>query len=80
MSKAEILKTEHTEGITFGVQLESAMGQCYAYPEISDRRSDAERLMHRLKQSDISPVHFDDVVRDYILELAFERLQRNGLD
>lgn len=80
MTKATLLKTENAEGIAFGVLLESYCGKTYIYPEIADHRSSAERLIRRLEQSDLSPVHYVDVVRDYILEQAFERLRRNGLE
>ena len=80
MTKATLLKTEKAEGITFGVLLESDSGKTYIFPEIADLRSGAERLIRRLDHSDLSPVHYGDVVRDYILEQAFERLRRNGLE
>ena len=79
MATATLLTTEHADGFIYGVTIKSDKGQTYTYPEIADRRSDAERLLRRLEQGDISPVHYDDVVYDFILELAYERLERNGL-
>ena len=80
MKTEAFLKTEPTGGSTFGIRIETDQGETRAYPDISERRSDAERLMRRLEQGDVSPVHCDDVVRDFILELAYERLSRNGLE
>ena len=79
MATATLLTTEHPDGFTYGVTIKSEKGQICTYPEIADRRSDAERLLRRLEQGDVSPVHYDDVVYDFILELAYERLERNGL-
>ncbi|MBQ6065687.1 MAG: hypothetical protein IJK89_02610 [Clostridia bacterium] len=80
MATTTLVQTEQADGITFGIRIATDQGQIFTYPEIAERRADTERLVRRLKLSDVSPLHYDDVVRDYILALAFERLRRNGLE
>ena len=68
------------EGNTeYGIRIESADYGIREYPCVSTDKSETEKLIHRLDTGDVSPLHFDDIVRDYILELAYERMKRNHL-
>ena len=80
MTTATLLQTELADGTVYGIRIKTDRGQTFTSPDISEHCSDAERLLRRLDQGDVSPVHYDDVVRDYIMELAYERLDRNGLE
>ena len=79
MVSAELLQNRRDGAVTYGVSIISARGTTRTYPDISASRPEAERLLRRLRTDDVSPLHYDDIVRDYIIELAFERIQRNGL-
>ena len=70
-----------TEGGTkeYGLRILFEDGSVREYRSLSPIASEAERLRDRLSDSDVSPVHYDDVVRDYILETAYERIDRNRL-
>ena len=75
------LTQSYSDGKTvYGVRTTKAENLPVAYPEISSDRHEAEMLLQRMGQSDLSPLHFDDVVRDYLLELAYKRMARNGLE
>ena len=80
MAITELLTSKQEDCTVYGVSVSNAQGMLLTYPDISASRSETERLLHRLRDGDVSPLHYDDVVRDYILALAYERIQRNGLD
>ena len=63
----------------YGISVKAESGRLYTYPDVSSVCEEARRLVNRLKQSDLAECHFNDVVRDYLFELLYERLERNGL-
>ena len=63
----------------FGVRIKTAAGDTVEYPCVSYRRKAVRCLIGRLSGARLDPVHFDDVVRDYITEQYFEQLALNGL-
>lgn len=74
------LTQSHQDGLTvYGVRICEPGGKFRDYPEISENKNEAVRLLRRMEQGDLSPLHYDDVVRDYLLELAFTRMERNGI-
>ena len=79
MGTTTLLKTKREDYDAFGVNVRTTDGREYAYPDVSASRRDAERLLLRFLSDDISPIHYNDIARDYIIELAYERLERNGL-
>ena len=80
MTGIELLENKRDGHVVFGLLIRGADGREYEYPDISSDRGETERLQRRLASADIAPMHYDDIVRDYIMELAFERMERNGLD
>lgn len=65
-------------GLVYGIVIIFG-GEAYTYKYISCVRKNVERLISRLENEVISPVHFNDIVRDYILELAYAVIDANGL-
>ena len=63
----------------FGIAIKDNGGTTAVYPDVSRSREEAERLRRRMERSDLSPVHYDDVVRDYLFELLYEQMERNGI-
>lgn len=80
MSKAELIHSEKDGMLTFGIRIICRDGTDHCYPDVTNYRSEALRLQSRLQTDDISALHCNDIVRDYLFELLFERLERNGLD
>ena len=69
-----------TEGETmYGVSVTDADATIRNYPFISSRKSEAERLLDRIQGADLSPLHVEDVVADYLLEIAYDRMKDNGI-
>ena len=79
MAYISLIATGETGTTRYGIRIDGPDGQPIVYPDISEREEDARRLLQRLS-GDVSPVHFDDVIEDYILELAYERIRRNGIE
>ena len=80
--KRESFVLYHTtvDGITFyGVFGRAADGSEQCFPVISPLRSDVEVLIRRVNGSDLDPVHYRDVVEDYLFELYCGVLRANGL-
>ena len=63
----------------FGIAVKENGKTVVSYPDVSRSKEEAERLRRQMERSDLSPVHYDDVVRDYLVELMYERMERNGL-
>ena len=80
MAITELLTGKQDDCTVYGVSVSNTQGMLLTYPDISASRGETERLLRRLRDGDVSLLHYDDIVRDYILALAYERLQRNGLN
>ena len=76
----ELIERITASGVTdYGVRI-VVHAVCRAeYRSISSDPAQALELIERMSRADLSPVHFGDVVRDYLTELYFKRLAANGL-
>ncbi len=64
----------------YGVEIKTENGDIYKYDAISPCEEEVIRLVERLSTADdISPVHFKDIVRDYITELYLSVIDVNKL-
>ena len=80
MFEFTLTKTAFPEKTEYGILISEDGETVRAYPAVSARQDEAERLRQRLSRGDISPLHFDDVVRDFLLELAYDRIADNRLE
>lgn len=67
------------DSIMYGVKLLTGQGLVKEYDKISMKKREAQDLVIRLNGTDVSLTHLDDIVRDYILELAYSMIESNGL-
>lgn len=67
------------DSIMYGVKLLTGQGLVREYDKISMKKREAQDLVIRLNGTDVSLTHLDDIVRDYILELAYSMIESNGL-
>lgn len=79
MYQFDLIRREKDGRFAFGVRILSGGSVFREYPCISSDEEEAVRLRRRLACGDLSPVHFDDVVRDFILEQAYEKIEKNHL-
>lgn len=79
MGTAKFVLTQTlTEGTTvYGIRSEQTSERTIVYPYISSFRSDALRLLEKLNSEDLSPVHYNDIVEDYLWE-SFDRILRTN--
>ena len=74
-----VLTQTLTEDTTvFGIRSEQKSERTIVYPYISPFRSDVLRLLDRLNSEDLSPVHYNDIVEDYLWDLFDRILRTNG--
>ena len=79
MAEYRLCSATTDSGTMYGVSVAATDDPIREYPYISSRKSDAQRLLDRIQGSDLSPVHLENVVADYLLEIAYERMKDNGI-
>ena len=63
----------------FGLRIESPDGVAVEFPWIAHDRKTAVILLRPLRGAGVDPVHFGDVVRDFITEQYLKQLEYNRL-
>ena len=66
-------------GRGFGLRIETAAGDQVEYPCISYERDLAHAFVKRMSGAKPDPVHFGDIVRDFITEQYLYQLRYNRL-
>ena len=75
----ELLCTVMDEVNMYGLNIHGAMDKNYTYPAVSVHKNDVLQLMDRFTNDGISHVHYDDIIRDFILESAYDLIEANGI-
>lgn len=78
--KREIIITEKSnqDGISYGLEIREN-GKTRDFSELTESKDRIEQLKRNLENSDISAVHIDDIIRDFVTEDACDRLMLNSL-
>ena len=71
--------TLFTNGRGFGLRIETAAGDTVEYPCISYETDLAHAFVKRMSGTQPDPVHYGDVVRDFITEQYLDQLRYNRL-
>ena len=79
MDVYELTAKQINDLTVYGVSIRTQEKSLGEYPFISCDRAEALRLLERLRGGDVSAVHYDDIVADYLLELAYKRQSANGV-
>lgn len=79
MQKYSLIQSTINEKSVYGIKIEAENGIIYEYGYISVFRSEADELICKMSKGYISPVHFNDIVTDYLAQLFYEKLSLNGL-
>ena len=76
----EIVITEKLNGdiISYGLTIREN-GKTSCYSALTENKIRIEQLKRNLENSDISAVHINDIIRDFITEDACDRLLSNAL-
>ena len=79
MDVYELTAKQVNDLTVYGVSIRTQEKSLCEYPFISCDRAEALRLLERLRDGNVSAVHYDDIVADYLLELAYARQSANGV-
>ncbi len=70
----KIIETKKNNRMLYGLQISDTSGKTYSYKNIAENKEDAEELVSRMSAEYISPVHFTDIISDFIMEKAIEKI------
>lgn len=76
MEKQEysIIETKKNNRIVYGLQITDTSGKKYSYKHIAEAQEDIEQLISQMSSQYISPVHFTDIISDFITQKALEKI------
>ena len=79
MSISIVSQTVESQRCVYGLEIRAPGGNVFLYVNISAFREDAEELCAKLLNAeDLSVLHLDDIVYDYLTELYYRKLRQNG--
>lgn len=78
MRKVTITERIKDNKIIYGLNI-SGNETAISFPEITDNKEQAEQLCQKLSDEDISFVHIQDIVKDFIAEGVCDKLIANSL-
>ena len=79
MSRTIVITEELKEDVkTYGLEIREH-GALSCYSGLTERKEKIEQLKRNLENSDISAVHINDIIRDFVTEDACDRLLLNSL-
>ena len=64
----------------YGIRIQSGDRILREYPYVSPAQDDVVTLLRQMQQEDVAPVHYDDIVKDFLYLLFLKKLQYNGLN
>ena len=73
-----VIKTMHSDNASYGLKITEENIET-VYSNLSDSEDKIKKLCLNLQNSDISIVHINDIIRDFIVEEAYDRLFENSL-
>ena len=78
--KREIIITEkmNQDGKAYGLEIQEN-GKTRDFSGLTASKDRIEQLKRNLENSDISAVHINDIIRDFVAEEACDRLMLNSL-
>lgn len=79
MSISIVSQTVESQRRVYGLAIRAPGGKEFLYVNISAFKEDAEELCAKLLNAkDLSVLHLDDIVYDYLTELYYRKLRQNG--
>lgn len=72
--KFSIIETKKNNRILYGLQITDTSGKVYSYKHIAEVKEDVEQLITQMASEYISPVHFTDIISDFITQKALEKI------
>ena len=72
--KYDIIETKKNNRTFYGLKIIDASSKTYSYKYIAECKDDVVQLVTRMSADYISPVHFRDIISDFITEKAAEKI------
>ncbi len=76
-NEASIIEEQINGVILYGILIENE-DRKFRFPNISEDREEVVSLLKRIS-NDVSPEHYNDIIRDHIIGKAYDKLISNGL-
>ncbi len=76
--KIVITEKQNSDTTSYGVEIREN-GNINCFSCLTERKDRIEQLKRNLENSDISAVHINDIIRDFVTEDACDRLLLNSL-
>ena len=70
----KIIETKKNNRTFYGLQIKDTSGKTYSYNYITENREDIEQLASQMSSDYISPVHFTDIISDFITKDALDKI------
>ncbi len=77
--KYSVFRHSYCGSSVYGLKIQSANDLLREYPFVSYVRNEVQSLVCQMEEGDIAPVHYDDIVSDYLMLLYQKKLRYNGL-
>ena len=72
--KFSVIETKKNNRTLYGMQITDTSGKKYRYEHIAETKEDIELLISQMSATYISPVHFADIISDFITLQALEKI------
>jgi len=69
-----IIKTKKNNRTLYGLQISDTSGKTYSYNCVAENKEDVEQLVNQMSSDYISPVHFADIISDFITKKALDKI------
>lgn len=69
-----IIETKKNNRTFYGLQISDTSGKTYSYNCIAETKEDVEQLVRQMSCEYISPVHFKDIISDFITKNALDKI------
>lgn len=77
--KYSVFDHSYCGSTVYGLKIQAENNYAREYPFISFNQGEVHSLIRQMEAGNISPVHYDDIVSDFLQFLYQKKLQYNGL-
>ena len=72
--KYAIIETKKNNCILYGLQITDTNNKIYTYKYIAETKEEIEQLISQMSSEYIFPVHFTDIISDFIMQKSLEKI------
>lgn len=79
INKITVVEEQSADGEMYGLEI-TVNDKVFRYKDISSNKNEIEQLKTRLSNENISEKHVNDIIKDFIIGKAYDRLILNGIN